>query len=548
MPDVPQEESREDTTAFFVAVLLFLELLGPLALAVALGAVALIITGDPVTGGPALASLGLAEIEFSLQTLSTAQLTGAAWVGIEAIFYLACIATAAHASASPGHGPGALGGKTEWTASRRSELWQRIVKDPTLTPQQFVQGWMCRTNDAKAPTSLSLLADWAARRVGIQSPSTTEPAEASTVAYEELSVGDVCAWLSKCVFAAPRERLTPAQDAELQSMVRALEAAGAPLARRPGDVDGAPSATFRTTPGIRGVCAQLDPVRWRHRPLAYYAVSHGLGATAYTRGVMESAGFERRREKELSYWYKPSASAAAAGDALIFVHGIGLGPAPYASFVKDCTDDSTPVMVVEMEGFSQRLFPRMPPSPERFASLLDDALARLGIERAVLAGHSLGSTFVNYAASRDRERRQRVCGVVLLDPVACLLHHSTTTAEFVYNTPATLEDALMDYVFKKELWSAIVVSRHLPWHEAGVWLEDCSKQVPTLVAVGAQDAIVAPARVRAAFGSWQARLRGVRVVWMSGGHGSWLGDEDLNAQLVGSVRALRSEVAARRRR
>ena len=97
-----------------------------------------------------------------------------------------------------------------------------------------------------------------------------------------------------------------------------------------------------------------------------------------------------------------------------------------------------------------------------------------------------------------------------------------------------------------------MVSRHLAWHEGEWWLDDCTKQVlgvcfgvglgsglglvvtltltltltltitltltraltlnqvPTLVTVGADDLIVAPERVRAAFGSWQVRVR-VRV-------------------------------------
>ena len=151
----------------------------------------------------------------------------------------------------------------------------------------------------------------------------------------------------------------------------------------------------------------------------------------------------------------------------------------------------------------------------------------------MLVGHSLGSTFVHYAASRDGAGR--VAGVALLDPVACLLHHSTTTGEFVYSSnQASLEEALMDFVFKKELWSSIVVSRNLPWHEASLWPSDCSPQTPTLVAVGARDLVVAPTRVRAAFGSWQARLRGVRVLWMEqGAHGSWLADEAQGAELGG---------------
>ena len=179
--------------------------------------------------------------------------------------------------------------------------------------------------------------------------------------------------------------------------------------------------------------------------------------------------------------------------------------------------------------------------------LLDAALARHGVERAVLAGHSLGSTYVAHFARRDRERAQRVVGVVLLDPVACLMHQAKTTAEFVFNSLYSLEDATMDYIFKKELWSAIVVSRHLAWHEGEWWLDDCTKQVPTLVAVGAKDMIVAPERVRTAFGSWQARVRGVRLPYMPCGHGSWLADPELNAELVGSVRALRRDVAARGR-
>ena len=55
VPDVPLEETH-DVNASLVALLLVLEMMGPLALAVALGAITLAITGDPVTGAPALAA------------------------------------------------------------------------------------------------------------------------------------------------------------------------------------------------------------------------------------------------------------------------------------------------------------------------------------------------------------------------------------------------------------------------------------------------------------------------------------------------------------
>ena len=156
----------------------------------------------------------------------------------------------------------------------------------------------------------------------------------------QLSVGDVCAWLAGCMFASSREDLGPEQDAELQRMVRELEtAAGSPLVDS-ALLEGGPSASFATTPGIGSMCAQTGAVQWRPRPLAYYAVSHGIGEQVYTPHTMASFGFKQQREGELNYWYRPAKAGAAAGDALVFVHGIGLGPAPYAEFLDQCAAPS----------------------------------------------------------------------------------------------------------------------------------------------------------------------------------------------------------------
>ena len=123
-------------------------------------------------------------------------------------------------------------------------------------------------------------------------------------------------------------------------MVRELEtAAGAPLVDS-ALLEGAPSASFATTPGIGSMCAQTGAVQWRPRPLAYYAVSHGIGEQVYTPHTMASFGFTQQREGELNYWYRPAKAGAAAGDALVFVHGIGLGPAPYAEFLDQCAAPS----------------------------------------------------------------------------------------------------------------------------------------------------------------------------------------------------------------
>ena len=132
-----------------------------------------------------------------------------------------------------------------------------------------------------------------------------------------------------------------------------------------------------------------------------------------------------------------------------------------------------------------------------------------------------------------------------IDPIACNIHHARTTREFVYTRVATPQRSFEDFLFKKELWTSTLIARHLPWDRAAVWLDDCAPQTPTLIAVGSTDAIVPPDRIAATFGSWRARLRGVRVLNMKGiSHGEWLTNQTAADQLTASVLALRQEPRA----
>ena len=119
--------------------------------------------------------------------------------------------------------------------------------------------------------------------------------------------------------------------------------------------------------------------------------------------------------------------------------------------------------------------------------------------------------------------------------------HRTRTA----HAPHTHRTRTAHAPHEQELWSSIVVSRSLVFHEASFFLEDCSAQKPTLVAVGLDDVVVAPEAILRHYGSLQARLRGVRVLSMEGiGHGGWIEDDKGNrAALVAAVRTLRRDVA-----
>lgn len=81
-----------------------------------------------------------------------------------------------------------------------------------------------------------------------------------------------------------------------------------------------------------------------------------------------------RRNKELSYWYRPALGTGTnEGDeteeAFVFIHGVGFGPFPYLSQIEQWTG-TAPVVIVELKAVTQRIGPPMPPDPNRFYEVL----------------------------------------------------------------------------------------------------------------------------------------------------------------------------------
>ena len=135
---------------------------------------------------------------------------------------------------------------------------------------------------------------------------------------------------------------------------------------------------------------------------------------------------------------------------------------------------------------------------------------------------------------------------MLIDPIAINLHHARTTREVVFTRLDSAQASFEDFLFKKELWTSTLIARHLPWYEASFWLDDCNARQPTLIAVASLDTIITPARASQGFGSWRARLKGVRVLTMEGiGHGGWLQPNEASTEsLVAAVHALRQEAGS----
>ena len=52
----------------------------------------------------------------------------------------------------------------------------------------------------------------------------------------------------------------------------------------------------------------------------------------------------------------------------MFIHGVGFGPAPYLAMVDRFAAGGAAVLMIELRAASQRILPRMPPTPRRLAT------------------------------------------------------------------------------------------------------------------------------------------------------------------------------------
>ena len=366
-------EEEGAVVALIVAVIICLEAMGPISLALAV-----------------LEAASIIDLGFNLNAPLSAGQLAVAWMYVEAAFYVASHVVAARATASTWDGGFApFAGTAKWSQERRRVFWRRLLT--TQPPQELISSWMYTA--PAVPVAAELLLGW------LRVPGAISPATAATAAdrsfqgvpWGRLRAGDVYSWGARQLFAKSScARLSPSEDAELREIVAELEQAAGSQLRRDGDGDGdedgaAPqlqlsTAAYTPSTDVRSMCCQMDPLRWRARPLLYYALSDAVVRVAYTYRVMAAMGYERRREQELPYFYRPPAEARSkeepAPEAIVFIHGIGIGPATYADFLHSCADEDTPIVAVEIEAVCQRLFPRATPTPARFAELLDDALAR----------------------------------------------------------------------------------------------------------------------------------------------------------------------------
>lgn len=302
-------------------------------------------------------------------------------------------------------------------------------------------------------------------------------------------------------------------------------------------------------------CSRLtmDEMKAVHRPWGVYAVTHTLGGL-YELYLERSLGFRRKKLGRVRYLvYHPmgrqqsdsknqmndfnkqsddpkNRDSQKSKEPIVFIHGIGIGLAPYHAFLVSLrkSHPTRSIVLILLPHVSMRLHMDIP-APREFVASLSDILATERIQKAVWIAHSLGTTCFAWIS---RYAPQLISRGVLVDPVCFALWDGSVAHNFVYSERfANRTDRIVRYACGRELFAAHALARHFVWHENLLLATELPGGVPITAFVASEDAIANPQRTR----KWCAKY-GVEVEWMQGvGHAGWLVSSGWREGLVGLV-------------
>lgn len=207
------------------------------------------------------------------------------------------------------------------------------------------------------------------------------------------------------------------------------------------------------------------------------------------------------------------ATPPPTGNAVLLLHGIGMTASSLEPVARALSTTHRAVrLTLPGHGGSPR--PRRSLSVEDYAAAASEAADRLGLERVVVLGQSMGAQF---AVALARLRPDLVAGLVLIGPVVDDVHPTAVAQGVALALDSTREPVrgnllvFRDYVRCGPVWFASTLRAMLAYptrdKAAGI-------TVPTVVVRGAGDPIAGAA--------WVRRLAGVmgdaRVATLPGAH------------------------------
>ncbi|KAI5802796.1 Alpha/Beta hydrolase protein [Pyronema domesticum] len=269
-------------------------------------------------------------------------------------------------------------------------------------------------------------------------------------------------------------------------------------------------------PEVKALRLTVDPVRMTHRSLAWYlmisVVDLLTSAGLYFRGfrLLPTSGWYQifplrfhaplmslgiaSPAKDLSYWFKPHRSPTSL--PVVFLHGLGVGLYPYVPFLGELSASLGPdtgLIVIEIMPISTRIC-HDPTSIPEFNRQILQILSFHGIDKFILAGHSYGTILSTHLLAHPHIR-EKIEGVVLIDPISFLLHLPDVAYNFTARTPRGANERQLEYFASRDPGISGTICRHFFWGRNVLWKEDLmgGDEIPGVkaaVALGWRDLIV----------------------------------------------------------
>ncbi|GAX73715.1 hypothetical protein CEUSTIGMA_g1168.t1 [Chlamydomonas eustigma] len=313
-----------------------------------------------------------------------------------------------------------------------------------------------------------------------------------------------------------------------------------------------------------------EPLVACYRPLTFYLLTEavaGWGHLKLTRGQ----GHRLVTKTEVaSYYMKDPIEVAPVDQApIIFLHGIGLGLAPYTGFLKRVAEmnPSTILISVQYKHVSMRLTSRVP-SVTEVADDVAEFLTSQGISSARIIAHSYG-TLVASALTKRHPSLVLQGGLTLIDPVcfamflphlvrktlhfeakqvpdsaasaaavSAAVHEHSDGAELVgvkerrgLKKWLSLVKSLMKGLVVRELHCAAAMCRNFRWTDINLWMSELP--LDSTIVLGGMDGMIPVAEVKQMLNSKAATMRGVKLIYSEEkAHGAFLLDPELQHKIL----------------
>ncbi|KAJ9616753.1 hypothetical protein H2200_000472 [Cladophialophora chaetospira] len=286
-------------------------------------------------------------------------------------------------------------------------------------------------------------------------------------------------------------------------------------------------------PSVKTLRFSLDPVNISHKPLLFYSLGVG-GADIYAALIMWYHGYQHYATKQwfasfpfrpqtllsqnkspakrISYWYRPHASKTRL--PILYIHGIGILHT-YGDYFADLaarvdadalqSDGQIGIIVLEILPISFRIA-HAALTPADMRAEIQAILDQHAWSRFVLMANSYGS-IICAQLLRSHTLNVRVADVILIDPVAFLLHLPDMAYNFTRRLPQSASEHQLYYFASTDVGAAHTLARRFSWPDSILWKEDLKGRRWTIM-LSEIDIIVAARQI----GMYLTRPEGVKAL------------------------------------